>query len=93
MPRSEPNYHPLNQSRFYAIKSRGKLATLFGHTRKTLHELLSLPRPYTSRTLTQERNGKIKTRLIQEPRGALRPIHKTVVRCHESNRPTSFTVR
>jgi hypothetical protein len=90
MPHSEPKYHPLHQSRFYAIRSKAKLAVLFGHTRKTLNELLVMQRPYTCRTLEQERNGKIKTRIIQEPRGALRPIHITVRKALSRIQPPDF---
>ena len=78
MPRSEPRYHPLNQSPFYALQSRARLAALFGLTRKTLDDVVAMDRPYSCRTFEEERHGKIKTRIIQEPRGALRPIHVVV---------------
>jgi hypothetical protein len=75
MPRSRVNRHPLDQSQLYTIQSRAKLAALFGLTRATLDEVLAMERPYSTRPFEEKRNGRIKVRIIQEPRGALRPIH------------------
>jgi len=90
MPRSEPRYHPLNQSPLYALQSRAKLAALFGLTRKTLDDVLAMERPYSCRSFEGERNGKIKTRIIQEPRGALRPIHVVVRKALSRIQPPEF---
>ena len=73
-----PKRHPLDQSRFYKVESRGKLAEMFGLTRTGLDAILAAERPYSHRMKDITRNGKIKARLIQEPRGALRPIHDSV---------------
>jgi len=78
MPHSSLKRHPLNQSRLYAVHSRAKLAETFGLTRAGLDAVLDMERPYTKRSKDITRNGKTKTRIINEPRGALRPIHVTV---------------
>jgi hypothetical protein len=78
MPRSAPRSHPLNQSQFYAIRSRAALADRFGLTRETLKAVLAMDRPYSIRQQEITRNGKTKVRTIQEPRGKLRDIHIVV---------------
>ena len=65
MPRNPPKHHPLNQSRLDLIRSRAKLAEIFGLTRAGL----AMERPYSKRSEPITRNGKTKVRLIQEPRG------------------------
>lgn len=75
---SRKNY-PINQSPLYKLHSRGKLAEIFGLTRAGLDALLAAEKPYTCRELKLTKNGKTKTRMIQEPRGDLRPVH-TIVR-------------
>jgi hypothetical protein len=90
MQRSEPRYHPLTQSPFYALQSRAKLAALFGLTRKTLDDVLAMERPYSCRSFEEERHGKVKTRIIQEPRGALRPIHVVVRKALSRVQPPEF---
>lgn len=78
MPRKTPRYHALCQSRFYAIRSRARLAELFGLNRKTLDEAIADERAYSRRAIELTRNGKTKTRIIQEPRGVRRQIHAVV---------------
>jgi hypothetical protein len=78
MSRKAPRYHPLNQSRLYAIGSRPRLARLFGLNRQTLALAVADERAYTRRTIELTRNGKTKTRSIQEPRGVRRQIHAVV---------------
>lgn len=78
MPHRAPKRHPLNQSSLYAVHSRAKLAALFGLTRKSLGAVVEMDRPYSKRSKEITRNGKTKTRMIQEPRDDLRPIHKAV---------------
>ena len=90
MPRSEAKRHPLDQSQFFAIQSRAKLAGLFGLTRATLDEVLDMERPYSTRSFEQNRNGKIKVRIIQEPRGLLRPIHIVVRKALSRIEPPDF---
>ena len=90
MLRSEPRYHPLNQSPFYALQSRGKLAARFGLTRKTLADVLAMEKPYSCRSFGEERHGKIKTRIIQEPRGALRSIHVVARKALSRIQPPEF---
>ena len=68
--------HPLHQSPFYRLTTRRKLAALFGLSEPALQQVLALPRPYTSRDIEVGRNGQTKLRHVQEPRGALRPIHE-----------------
>ena len=90
MPHSTLKRHPLNQSRLYAVQSRGKLAELFGLTRSGLGDLLRIERPYSQRAIELTRNGKTKVRTIQEPRGALRSIHATVRRALSQIEPPDF---
>ena len=90
MQRRPARFHPINQSRFYAVRSRARLATFFGLTRKTLDELLAAERPYSDRSLTLTRNGKSKTRQIQEPRNGLRLVHKTVMQALSRIEPPDF---
>lgn len=80
MSRNSGRRHPLNQSRLYSIQSRAKLAALFGHTRQTLDALLKVERPYTHPEIVVERNGKRKTRTVNEPRGQLRAVHNVVAK-------------
>lgn len=90
MLRKAAKFHPLNQSRFYAVRSRAKLAAFFGLTRETLNELLKADRPYSERSLSLTRNGKTKVRQIQEPRNGLRPVHKTVMQALSRIEPPDF---
>ena len=90
MSRSILKRHPLNQSRLYAVQSRGKLAELFGLTRAGLDEILAIERPYSQRPLLLTRSGKTKERTIQEPRGALRPIHASVKKALSRIEPPDF---
>jgi hypothetical protein len=90
MLRSQPRYHEPHQSQFYKIKSRAKLATLFGLTRKTLDAVVAMDRPYSRRQVEQVRNGKAKTRNIQQPRAALRNIHIVVRKALPRIQPPDF---
>ena len=90
MPRSAPRFHPMDQSRLYKVRTRPKLAALFGLDRKGLDAVLSMDRPYSERDIQVTRNGKTKTRRIQEPRGALRPIHEAVQRMLSRIEPPGF---
>ena len=63
---------------------------MFGLTRKALNDVLAMSRPYSERSEKIERNGRVKVRLIQEPRGALRPIHETVGRALARIEPPDF---
>jgi len=85
-----PKRHPLDQSRFYKVQSRGKLAEIFGLTRAGLDTILAAERPYSHRMKDIARNGKTKARLIQEPRGALRPIHDIVKKALSRIEPPEF---
>jgi hypothetical protein len=49
-----------------------------------------MERPYTHRPMEQTRNGKIKIRTLQEPRGDLRPIHSYVSRALSRIEPPDF---
>jgi hypothetical protein len=90
MPRSAPKYHPLDQSRFYSVQSRRKLAEQFGLTRATLDDVLAIEHPYSRRIHEEKRKGKIKLRPIQEPRGAIRPIHVVVRKALSRIAPPDF---
>ena len=79
--------HPLNQSRFYRVRSRAKLADIFGLTRAKLDELLAMERPYSKREMVTK-SGK--TRTIQEPRGPLRPVHARVSKLLSRIEPPDF---
>jgi hypothetical protein len=78
MPRRAPRYHALNQSRFYAVGSRARLAKLFALNRKSLDQAIADERAYSKRVMELTRNGKTKRRIIQEPRGVRRQIHAIV---------------
>ncbi len=82
--------HTLDQSRFYKVQSRGKLAEIFGLTRAGLDAVLAAERPYSHRMKDITRNGKTKARLIQEPRGALRLIHNSVKKALSRIEPPEF---
>ena len=90
MPRSVPKRHPLDQSKLYSIQSRAKLAALFGLTRTSLGAIVVMDRPYTSWPLRGERNGKVKIRIIQQPRGGRREIHAYVSRALSRIAPPDF---
>lgn len=90
MPRRAPKFHPLNQSPLYSIQSRAKLAEFFGLTQTKLHEVLDNPISYSDRAIEILRNGKRKTRTIQEPRGHLRPIHEKIARTLSRVQPPDF---
>jgi hypothetical protein len=49
-----------------------------------------MEQPYTKRSIEISRNGKTKTRIIQEPRGALRPIHIIVRKALSRIEPPDF---
>jgi hypothetical protein len=85
-----PNRHPLHQSRLYGVQSRAKLAAFFGLTRVTLDAILAEERPFSQRTAEITRNGKTKVRVIQEPRGNLRPIHIVVRKMLSRIEPPEF---
>jgi hypothetical protein len=82
--------HPLNQSRLYKITTRKKLAGLFGMAPLVFGRLIAMERPYSKRTKEITRNGKTKTRLIQEPRGQLRPVHVIVKKILSRVEPPGF---
>ncbi len=90
MPHKGQTRHPLDQSRLYSIHSRARFAALFGLTRHTLDELLTMDRPYSKRVLEEKRKGKVKLRPIQEPRGPLRPIHVVVRKALSRIQPPDF---
>ena len=79
--------HPLNQSCFYRVRSRAKLAAIFGLTRTTLDDLLAMERPYSKREMVTK-SGK--TRTIQEPRGPLRPVHARASKLLSRIEPPDF---
>jgi hypothetical protein len=85
-----PNRHPLHQSRLYGVQSRAKLAAFFGLTRVTLDAILAEERPFSQRISEITRNGKTKVRVIQEPRGNLRPIHIVVRKMLSRIEPPEF---
>ncbi len=72
------------------MQSRAKLAAFFGLTRATLDAVAATERPYSKRTKEITRNGKTKTRVIQEPRGDLRPIHIAVRKALSRIEPPDF---
>jgi hypothetical protein len=90
MPRSTPRRHPLDQSRLYAVQSRAKLSDIFGLTRASLDAVLAMEQPYSKRSKEITRNSKTKVRIIQEPCGALRPIHAYVGKALSRIEPPGF---
>jgi hypothetical protein len=85
-----PKRHPLHQSRLYSIKSRKRLAGLFGLTLDGLDAVLTMERPYSIGPKEILRNGKIKVRIIQEPRGPLRDVHIQTGRMLSRIEPPEF---
>ncbi len=69
--------HPLDQSHFYKLRTRKKLAALFSLTIAELNQIVDAETVYRERQIkTVSSNGKVKDRSIQEPRGSLRKIHE-----------------
>jgi Reverse transcriptase (RNA-dependent DNA polymerase) len=82
--------YPIDQSPFYALQSRTKLASIFGLDRSGLDTLLAMESPFSKREITLTRNGKTKIRVIQEPRGDLRLIHTKVRQLLSRIEPPGF---
>lgn len=82
--------YPINQSPLYKLQSRAKLAEKFGLTRAGLDALLKIEKPFNSRDIVLTRNGKTKTRFIQEPRGEWRAVHATIRRLLSRIEPPDF---
>ncbi len=76
MAKPHPKRYSLRSSRLFRLRTRRNLAALLGLTEHGLQVILVMDRPYCQRQTEVLRNGKIKTRDIQEPRGALRPVHE-----------------
>ncbi len=83
-------YHPLNQSKLYKVTTRRKLASVFGMTEAELQTALALPTPFSSRQIEVKRNGVVKLRHVQEPRGLLRPIHTRIRKLLSRIEPPDF---
>jgi retron-type reverse transcriptase len=83
-------YYPLEQSKFYKVTTRRKLASIFGITEVEIHKLWAMPIPFSSRQIEVLRNGVIKTRHVQEPRGTLRPIHSRTRKLLSRIEPPDF---
>ena len=83
-------YHPLNQSKLYKVTTRRKLASVFGMTEAELKTALALPAPFSSRQIEVNRNGVVKLRHVQEPRGPLRPIHTRIRKLLSRIEPPDF---
>ena len=83
--------HPLDQSAFYKLRSRKKLAEAFGLTEPQLQHLLRTSLVYREREIeTKKPNGTIKRRLTQEPRGRLRDIHERAMKWLSHIDPPDF---
>jgi retron-type reverse transcriptase len=83
--------HPLNQSPFFKLRSRKKLADLLGFTPEELQETVATRTIYKERLIeTKKPNGTIKLRLTQEPRRSLRNIHERVKRLLSRIEPPGF---
>lgn len=87
--------YSLDQSPFYKLRTRKKLAGLFGRTTaeidKILDQIVDVTPIYRERTIeTKKPNGKIKVRLTQEPRGSLRAIHERAKRLLSQITPPGF---
>lgn len=70
--------HPLRASCLFRVRTRRDLAAVFGMTEPALQAIVRVERPYSKRTIDTGKNGKVKMRDVEEPRGALRPIHERV---------------
>jgi hypothetical protein len=84
------NRHLLNQSRLYKVTTRKRLASLFGMTPPVFRQVVGMEQPYSKRMKEITRNGKTKTRLIQEPRGQLRVVHTVVKKILSRIEPPGF---
>jgi retron-type reverse transcriptase len=83
--------HPLDQSPFYRIRTRKKLADFFKITPAELNQIFDTGTVYREREIeTKRANGKIKIRLTQEPRGSLRAIHERSKRLLSRIEPPGF---
>jgi hypothetical protein len=83
--------HSLNQSPFYKLRSRNKLAELLKLTPAELRKIIEKETSYREREIeTKRASGKIKVRLTQEPRGSLRVIHERVKRLLSRIEPPGF---
>lgn len=83
--------HALNQSPFYRLATRKKVAALFDLTPIALRQLASAPLTYRERMITTTKsNGKVKQRLTQEPRGSLRSVHERAKRLLSRIEPPDF---
>lgn len=90
MTRTDLTRHPLNQSKLYRLRTRAKLAAVFGLSEKELQLKLLMKQPYSQRQIDTGKNGKIKLRDVQEPRGSLRPIHARIKRLLSRIEPPDF---
>ena len=70
--------HPLRASCLFRVRTRRSLAEVFGLTEPALQAIVRMDRPYSKRTIDTGKNGKIKMRDVEEPRGSLRLIHQRV---------------
>ncbi len=83
--------HTLDQSPFYKLRTRKKLAELFSLTVADLQKIVDSETVYRERQIeTVRSNGKIKVRLTQEPRGSLRALHERVKRLLSRITPPGF---
>jgi len=75
-PKSCPRYHKLDQSPFYKLSSKKKLARLLYSSREKIKELSSTEDLYYVFDLPNERTGKI--RKISAPRADLKLVQKRI---------------
>lgn len=83
-------YYSINQSPLYKVTTRRKLAFIFGMTEATLQVVWAMPTPFSSRQIEVPRNGVMKIRHVQEPRGPLRPVHNRVRKLLSRIEPPAF---
>ncbi|HEY1720120.1 MAG TPA: reverse transcriptase family protein [Magnetospirillaceae bacterium] len=79
--------HALDQSPFYGLRSRKKLAEVLGFDRRKLEALARAPLQYKERDI-ETKKGKI--RHTEEPRGPLRQIHERAKRLLSRIEPPDF---
>ena len=65
MAKAELKRHPLNQSKFFRLRTRAKLAAVFGLSETALQAVSDMDRPYSERQMELEKNGKVKIRDIR----------------------------
>ncbi|MDT8262194.1 reverse transcriptase family protein [Roseomonas mucosa] len=74
----------------YNVGSISRLAAILGLPKENLEKIANGTDNYSTRSIEINKNGKIKQRIIQEPKGQLRPIHVSIRRLLSRISPPNF---